>query len=526
MRPTFLAFQTASRAMAASQANIDVTGNNISNVNTDGYTRQRVDLNSISNSGYTQKYTIPGYSVGQGVEVSGIGQIRDPFLDARFRAQSAESGQYDTLLNGLSDLENIFDEAETEGLQSEISNFINQLQTLSQTPTSKDLALVARTAAQKVTQVLNVYSDQNEQVRSQQIYDLSKVVIDTNFNTLVKNIADLNTQIRDELTHGNEPNELYDHRNSLIDELSGIANIKVTTTPEKISEDLTIENMNISIVNGSNSIGIVSGGLYNTLTASLDSTTDMMEIEISSSFGGYSGVITSQFASGSIKGYLDLINGKGSYANTTADPPENTFRGTLYYENAIDTFAQNFARVLNGLNAANDGTSHPLFMAQGDTDPETNPDIITAGNITISTKWLEDSTYIKTTTGTSTASSSAGGGDNIARMISALESDIKFYMNGDTASVVMFEGTASEYMTGLIGELSLDVELHQNFADTASTVQNNLYASREAMSGVSLDEEGINLMAFQKSYNAAARYFNVLDEAVDKIVNEMGLVGR
>lgn len=524
MRPTFLAFQTASRAMAASQANIDVTGNNISNVNTDGYTRQRVDLNSISNSGYTQKYTVPGYSVGQGVEVRGVGQIRDPFLDARYRAQNSESGRYDTLLAGLSDLESIFDEIDTEGLQSEISNFINQLQTLSQTPTSKDIALVARTAAQKVTQILNVYADQTEQVRSQQVYDLSNVVIDTKFNTLVKNIADLNTQIRDELTHGNEPNELYDHRNALIDELSGIANIKVTTTPEKISEDLTIENVNISIVNGSQSIGIVSGGLYNTLTASLDSTTNMMEIEISSSFGGYSGDITSQFSSGSIKGYLDLINGKGTYADTAAG--ENTFRGTLYYSNAMDTFAKNFARVLNDLNAANDGTSQPLFMALGDTDPETDPDAITAGNITISTKWLEDSTYIKTTTGTSTASSSAGGGDNITRMISALESDIKFYQNGDTSSTVMFEGTANEYMTGLIGELSLDVELHQNFSDTASTVLNNLYSSRESMSGVSLDEEGINLMAFQKSYNAAARYFTVLDEAVDKIINDMGLVGR
>ncbi|MEL7656684.1 MAG: flagellar basal body protein, partial [Bacillota bacterium] len=129
MRPTFLAFQTANRAMAASQANIDVTGNNIANVNTDGYTRQRVDLTSISTSGYTQKYTVPNTSVGLGVEVSNISQIRDPFLDARFRAQSAESGKFDTLLAGLSDLENVFDEAETDGLQSEILNFINQLQT-------------------------------------------------------------------------------------------------------------------------------------------------------------------------------------------------------------------------------------------------------------------------------------------------------------------------------------------------------------------------------------------------------------
>ena len=521
MRPTFLAFQTASRAMAASQANIDVTGNNIANMNTDGYTRQRVDLTSISSSGYTQKYTVAGVSyVGQGVEVNNISQIRDPFLDARFRAQASETGLYDTLLEGLSDLENVFDEAENEKLQSEVSNFINQLQTLSQSPTSQDLALVVRTAAQKITEMLNVYSDQTTEVRNQQVYDLSKVVIGTDFNAIVKNIANLNTQIREELTHGNTPNELYDQRNSLIDELSGIANIKVSMTPEKISEDLTIENLNISIYDTSSgtSVGIVNNGLYNTLTASMNETTNTMEIEINSSFGDFHGDITSYFSGGSIKGYLDLINGKGTYAASG----ENTFRGTLYYEDAMNTFASNFAKVLNDINSLG-GTSKPLFMASGDTDPETNPDPITAGNITISSAWLDDSTYITTTTSTE----SVGGGDNITRMIDALTKDMSFYRDAtDTASQVMFTGTANEYMTGLIGELSLDVELHTNFSETASTVLNNLYASRESMSGVSLDEEGINLMAFQKSYNAAARYFNVLDEAVDKIVNEMGLVGR
>lgn len=521
MRPTFLAFQTASRALSASQALIDVTGNNIANVNTDGYTRQRVDLASISSSGYTQKYTVPGASVGLGVNVSGIGQIRDPFLDARFRAQASETGKYNALLEGLSDLENVFDEAENVKLQGEISNFINQLQTLSKSPTSQDLALVVRTAAQKITSMLNVYSNQTNAVRDQQIYDLSKVVVDTDFNTLVKNIANLNTQIRDELTHGNTPNELYDKRNTLIDELSGIVNIKVTTSPEKISEDLTIENLSISIydADGGSSIGIVSNGLYNTLTASLDSN-NLMKIEINSSFGGYSGEITSAFSGGSIKGYLDLINGKGTYAN----PGENTFRGTLYYENAINTFASNFAQVLNDINSLG-GTSKPLFMAAGDLDPELNPDPITAGNITISEKWLESSTYITTTTSDSTVTT--GGGDNIERMINALSKDMSFYRDAtDTGSDIMFTGTVNEYMTGLIGELSLDVQLHKSFSKTSNTVLNNLFSSRESMSGVQLDEEGVNLMAYQKSYNAAARYFTVLDEAVDKIINGMGLVGR
>src|SRR5690606_12428081 len=123
----------------------------------------------------------------------------------------------------------------------------------------------------------------------------------------------------------------------------------------------------------------------------------------------------------------------GTYAAADGNP----FRGTLYYGNAINTFAQNFASVLNTLNKDNDGTARPLFMASGDTDPETAPDAITAGNITISTKWLADSTYIKTTT----ANPAAGEGDNIERMIFALGSDMSFRRDpADPDSPVMFEG--------------------------------------------------------------------------------------
>ena len=188
MRPTFLAFHTAHRALAASQANIDVVGNNISNVNTAGYTRQRVDLNSISNTATGQRYIAHGPQIGHGVEVSNFSQIRDPFLDARYRNEASENGKFNTILAGLADLERVLDEVDTLGLQNEISNFVNQLQTLSQTPTSKDLSLIVRTAAQKVTQIMNVYSNQINEVRDQQIFDLKDVVIENQFNSLVKTL--------------------------------------------------------------------------------------------------------------------------------------------------------------------------------------------------------------------------------------------------------------------------------------------------------------------------------------------------
>jgi flagellar hook-associated protein 1 FlgK len=140
--PTFAAFQTASRALTASQTLLNITGNNISNVNTEGYTRQRVDLTSLSNTSLNQKFANTSKtSTSAGVEATGLSQIRDSFLDGRYRNENADNGMYTELSSGLSDLEDVFDEIGTDGLQSQLADFADQLETLSESPTDADVAL-------------------------------------------------------------------------------------------------------------------------------------------------------------------------------------------------------------------------------------------------------------------------------------------------------------------------------------------------------------------------------------------------
>ncbi|NLP29936.1 MAG: flagellar hook-associated protein FlgK [Clostridiales bacterium] len=515
MIPTFLAFQTASRALAASQANINITGNNIANANTEGYSRQRVDLSSFSTGGSSQKFATPNYAGSLGVQITGIGQIRDIFLDARYRNENSNSGMYDKVLAGLKDLENVLDELSTAGLQEELLDFTRQLQTLSESPTSEELTLVVRTSAQKVTQIMNVYARQLSEAREQAIYDLSNVVVNNEFNTLVKNIASLNEQIKKEHTYRNNPNELLDKRNLLIDQLSNIANIKVTVTPDKISEDIIVENLEISIYDEKTgiSIGLIDNGLYNEL--SVIERDGKISLELTGAFDAHdTDDITDHFSSGAIKGYLDIINGSGIYADTAKG--ENDFRGTLYYMNAMDTFAATFAKVFNDLNDIDPGDENamPLFSANDGSG------IITAANIAISEEWINSSTYINT------SKIPGGDNDNVLRMINAMEGKLDFYMDVENEAGLVFKGTFNEYMTGLIGELSLDISLYKNFSDTSDAVLTSLFNSRESISGVNLDEEGINLMAHQKAYNAAARYFTILDEAIDRIINNMGVAGR
>jgi flagellar hook-associated protein 1 FlgK len=249
--------------------------------------------------------------------------------------------------------------------------------------------------------------------------------------------------------------------------------------------------------------------------------------------------VTEFMTGGAIGGALDVINGKGP---EFAASGENSFRGTLYYKAMLDTFAYNFAKELNQINYYD-----PNNLTGSQTDKDLFTTIsgngsITAASIRISQDWYADPLFL-----TVTQPSDQSPGENIGRMIALIERGVKFGAPPDpsglaptpstqppsgspavwpTPSNPIFEGTFEEYFSGLNVTLGLDVSLYTNYSTTSGQVMNTLFASRESVSGVSLEEEGTYLMTYQKSYNAAVRYFTVLDEVVDAIINKMGLAGR
>ncbi|MDR1246297.1 MAG: flagellar hook-associated protein FlgK [Clostridiales Family XIII bacterium] len=585
MRPTFLAFQTAHRAIATSQILLDTAGNNIANVQTTGYSRQRVDINSVSNGGYIQRYKPQGVTAGGGVEAKRVTRMRDQFLDARYRMQNSEDSKYASILSGLNDIENVLDQVSAEGgLLAEIANFKKALDPMLENPPSNDMAMVVRNAAQKVASLLNTYSQHIENVRDQQIYDLQNVHIDTNFNSIVENIAALNKQINEEMAHGNTPNELLDERDLLFDKLSGLANIRVNISPKWLSSTLKVEHVEVFLVddNTGKEIDLINDETYNTLSL-VKNPDKTVSININSAFGNDNPRVrdaTRYLTGGTIGGALNVINGKGAEFGSPLNE-DNLFRGTLYYEGMLNTFAVNFAKTLNDINAYNPNGELPrsfnvssMYLADGvtlntnydNTDPYYDPEldnnttppkpagaaafnlskhtnmiadyasarrdlfetidgsgVITAGNIKISQDWLDDPMRL-----TVTQPGDPSEGENIGRMIVAIEHGFAFYREGDSAKYpnALFNGTFEEYFTGVNATLGLDVSLYTNYSKTSEHVMTTLFTARESVSGVNLDEEGVALMAYQKSYNAAVRFFTVLDEAVDTIINSMGLVGR
>lgn len=536
MTATFVSYNIASRSMEASQASINIVGNNISNVNTEGYTRQRVDIVSVTNSGMVQKYANPQISSGLGAKATGTTQLRDPYIDARYRNQNSENSRYETMVKGLTNLEDVFDEASAEALQGEFSSFINDLQSLSQTPTSSDIAQVVRSAAEKVTQMMNMYANQLDEIRTEQTENLD-VTVKSEFNTFVKNIAALNEQIQREEIYGNTPNELYDQRNLLIDQLAGVSNIKVSTAPtDFISENLSIAHYRITIENpgGGEPIMVVDNGKYAEM--SLDAETDPLNVKLSvvDTTGNLRDDANNLINDGKLQGYLSLINGKGSFANATLK--ENDAKGIYYYNEKMNILAKQFAEEFNQLNSEinvsdglggyelNDYATNPLNLFTDDSGTTTVN--ITAGNIQVSTAWLKNPSYINATRkptidpAPTDYEATPSSSDNILRMIERMSEKIEFK---DNSGNTILNGTFNEYMTSVVSEVGTDVELYTNFSKTATNVFQTISDSRDSVSGVSLNEEGVNLSAYQKVYGAAVRYFNVLDENLDTIINKMGV---
>ena len=255
---TFDSFTTARLGIYAAQHGLRVTGNNISNINTAGYTRQRVDQVSFKTGGNDRYASFMDRHIGSGALVRSINQIRDPYLDIRYRNTSSSTAYYDTKLSGLQEIAAILDEVGKGGkdgddatkgdglLYAQLQELADQLRAYGASPTSDNNTLI-RSAAETLTALFQNYAGRLEQVRKDTEKDLAKNV--EGANEILKNIRDLNKSIRDAELHGDKALELRDERNRQIDALSEYMHIKVEYTMEDVGAGIQVEKLTISLAN-------------------------------------------------------------------------------------------------------------------------------------------------------------------------------------------------------------------------------------------------------------------------------------
>ena len=250
---TFDAFTTARLGIYAAQLGLQVTGNNVSNINTEGYTRQRLDQVSFKAGAYDRYRSQMDNHVGSGALVMNINQIRDPYLDVRFRNTRADVGYTDRMLAGLQEVADILDEIgkgenpedneKGDGLlHAQIQDLAEKLRAYEAEPTKTNNDLV-RTSAQILCGLFKDYSDKLERLYQDTLKDFDDQV--TEINECLTNIRDLNREIRDCEIYGDNALELRDERNRQIDTLSQYLHIKVIYTEESIGSGQTVEKLSI-----------------------------------------------------------------------------------------------------------------------------------------------------------------------------------------------------------------------------------------------------------------------------------------
>ncbi|MBV4430595.1 flagellar hook-associated protein FlgK [Clostridium tyrobutyricum] len=243
----FSIFNTAKSGLFSQQTAINVTSHNIANANTDGYSRQRANMVT------TTPYTMPSMDgaagagqLGTGVTVESIQRIRDSFLDYQFRVQNSISGQYSAQDKVLSQVENVLNEPTDTSISSLLSGFFTSWQSLSKS--SQNASTVAQQAYQ-LTNDLNNVSSQLTKIKSDTNTELKSTIVTV--NGYINQLNQLNKQIQSVTIAGQNPNDLMDSRDLILDKLSNEFGIGITETDNN-GIDVTTADSSTSKVDGDN----------------------------------------------------------------------------------------------------------------------------------------------------------------------------------------------------------------------------------------------------------------------------------
>lgn len=241
VRASFAGFSTALSALQASQKRLDITGQNLANMNTAGYTRQQLKVSSLNYTNPVSHYmNSPDVSVGFGVHMDSVTQIRDPYLDAQYRGQMQKSGYTDALQTSLDRLSTLLDESHIDGIHSAFTEILTSLGNIQDPAKINDPIYESelRTRMQNLTNLLNQGAQDIKDAANQEFSRLdgtgtSEQGAVQQVNDLLRQIGNLNRRIKENQIMGQPSLELMDERNVLIDELSSYIPIEVTYFKDK-----------------------------------------------------------------------------------------------------------------------------------------------------------------------------------------------------------------------------------------------------------------------------------------------------
>jgi flagellar hook-associated protein 1 FlgK len=563
MMDIFGVLSMGSKALMVQQRAIHVTGNNIANVNTPGYSRQRLNIAS----------DVPVNSAigpaGNGVKAVEVERVYQRFLGVQINNETQSLGRWEAQKDSLERVEMIFDESGGYGLNQVMNDFWNAWQDLTNNPSGS----VERTIlVAKGEMLATTFSKNYKDLKTLQ-QDIDALVDGAveEINRLSENMVDLNQKIIQMESDGNKANDYRDQRDIVLKELSELIDISsfedanggVTVSvgsgqmlvegthtytlatqlnSSGLKDVIWMDSANNQVTITDNIAGGKLKGWLDTRDLDIRSSLNRLDIlaqnlmeEINSLHtGGYGldGSTGNDFFTGAATatGVMDsaltitaeeggagnlsitLVGGGTAGSETvTTDPVTGDIQ--IAIEDGVSTRAQ-IAAALQGHSAIATATpaapSGNAWTLGAGTDTVTLTGGSSAANLQVNAAVVNDTNLIAAADSFNTVPGDKPGDNGNAIAIANLQGALT--MSGNSA-------TFGAYYESLVSDVGHMVQQADSYYDHQSRMVQQLSNYRESISGVSIDEEMANLVKFQNAYEAAAKLVNVADEMLETVLS-------
>jgi flagellar hook-associated protein 1 FlgK len=558
------ALNTGASGLAVSQAAIQVTGNNISNAGNADYARE-----TVQTSPSPDQQLQPGIFVGNGVDLTSIQRQIDDALMSRLRGSVSDSQAASTTQQWLKQVQSVFDALGTDDLQTSMNSFFNSWSTLANNPQDtgqRQIVLqngdaLAKKFNSQVQQLDSLSSEVNTAVVSQ-----AKAA-----DTLASQVANLNSQIVvAEGGSGGTANSLRDQRDAVLKQLSQLMNISTVQQPSgsvdlyvgseplvsgNISNGVTVQNRNINgtiqqvvafksnngpiPLNGGGQLGALVDmqGRISGVVTQEDTLAHNLIFELNKVYSsgqglqGFSSVTATNAVTDPTQALdntaagLKFTPSNGSFVihvkNTTTGLDTSTLVQVNLTGSPGDTTLNSLAASLNAINGVkatlNGGT---LTIASTNSNSQLSFSQDSSGVLaalginnfytgTDATDIAVNSTLISQPQMLAAAKNGNADDNQTALAIAALP----------TQTVATLNGTSlNDNYQSMINNVATQAAAAQTNAQAATAVQNTLQSQRDQLSGVSIDEETVNLLKQQQAFMGASKLISVVDTLMQTMV--------